>query len=476
MRPMIRIHSLLVLAFSACILAACGGGGGGGSDTPAVAVNRPPAVARPNAAQAATVGTAFSYDAGQGGATFTDADGDAMTSAVTLSVTTVGLSVSGTTVSGTPHTAGTVAVTITASDGRGGSATNTFNIVIAPVSQASLGRPTLPATLFAYADANINLPAHYTRTGPGTPAGADNTPPTNAVTNAGATLGRVLFYDRRLSLNDTIACASCHQQSKGFSDSARFSVGFRGATTPRHAMGLTNARYYNRGRFFWDERAATLEDQVVTPIQDTTEMGMTLADLETKLAATDYYPALFRDAFGTTQVTRQRIALALAQFVRSMSSYRSKYDQAFAGGVPNFAATLTAQEERGRQIYIGAGRCDGCHGTDAHISPNVFNNGLDATVTDVGAGGGRFKSPALRNIAVRGPYMHDGRFATLRDVVEHYDHGVQDSPNLAPQLRDNAGAPRRLNLSEADKLALIAFLGTLTDTALLQDPKFSSPF
>ena len=473
---MIRSSISAVLASFALLLVACGGGGGGGGSSPTPAANRPPVVARPSGARAATVGTPFSFEATQGGTTFSDPDGDPLTYAVTLSVTTAGLSVTGATISGTPHTAGTVGVTVTASDGRGGVVADAFNIVVSPVSQAALGRPSLPLTPFAYADADIALPAHYTRTGPGTPGGADNTPANNPVTNAGATLGRVLFYDRRLSLNDTISCASCHQQAKGFSDPARFSVGFRGGTTARHAMGLTNGRYYNRGRFFWDERAATLEDQVVTPIQDTTEMGMTLADLETKLAATDFYPALFRDAFGTTQVTRQRIALALAQFVRSMSSYRSRYDQAFTGGVPNFAAVLTAQEERGRQIYIGAGRCDGCHGTDAHISPNVFNNGLDATVTDAGAGGGRFKSPSLRNIALRGPYMHDGRFATLRDVVEHYDHGVQDNPNLAPQLRDNAGAPRRLNLSETDKLALIAFLGTLTDTALVQDPKFSNPF
>lgn len=385
---MIRPWTSLIPVLTALVLAACGGGGGGGASTPSPVANRPPMVARPNGAQAATVGTPFSYDAAQGGAVFSDPDGDALAYTVVLSVTTVGLSVNGTTISGTPHTAGTVGVTVTASDGRGGSVTNTFNIVVSPVSQAALGRPTLPATPFAYADADIALPAHYTRTGPGSVSGADNTPPANPVTNAGATLGRVLFYDRRLSFNDTVSCANCHQQAKGFSDPARFSVGFQGGTTARHAMGLTNARYYNRGRFFWDERAATLEDQVVTPIQDSTEMGMTLADLETKLAATDFYPALFRDAFGTTQVTRQRIALALAQFVRSMSSYRSKYDQAFTGGVPNFAAVLTAQEERGRQIYTGVGRCDGCHGTDAHISPNVFNNGLDATVTDVGPAAG----------------------------------------------------------------------------------------
>ncbi|MFM1959004.1 MAG: hypothetical protein RL588_521 [Pseudomonadota bacterium] len=470
-----RIRRPLELALAAVLLSACGGGGGGGGGT-TPAQNSPPVVARPNDNRAATVGSAFSTDASQGGATFSDPDGDPLTYSVSLSAANLGLSVTGTTISGTPHTAGAVSVTVTATDGRGGSAVNAFNIVISPVSPAALGRPNLPAGLLPYADADIALPAHFTRTGPGSLAGADNTPPGNPVTNAGATLGRVLFYDRRLSLNDTIACASCHQQARGFSDPARFSPGFRGETTARHSMGLANARYYNRGRFFWDERAASLEEQVLTPIQDGTEMGMSLADLEAKLAATDFYPALFRDAFGTTEVTRQRIALALAQFVRAMSSYRSKYDQAFVNGVPNFPAVLTAQEERGRQIYIGVGRCDGCHGTDAHISPNVFNNGLDATVTDVGAGGGRFKSPSLRNVAIRGPYMHDGRFAALRDVVEHYDHGVQDNPNLAPQLRDNTGAPRRLNLSEADKLALVAFLGTLTDTALIQDPKFSNPF
>lgn len=473
-----RTGILAAALLPALMLAACGGGGGssGSGATTVVVANRAPVVARANANQSATVGTAFTYDASQGGATFTDADGDSLTYVTTLTPAGGGLTTSGATISGTPNTAGTVAVSVVASDGKGGSATSTFNLVVAPVSAAALGRPTLPAVAFAYADADIALPTHYTRAGGGTISGADNTPATNPTTNAGATLGRVLFYDKRLSFNDTVSCASCHQQSKGFSDSARLSVGFKGGTTSRHAMGLTNARYYNRGRFFWDERAATLEDQVVTPIQDATEMGMNLTDLEAKLAATDFYPALFRDAFGTTQVTQQRIARALAQFVRSMSSYRSKYDSAFVNGTPNFAATFTAQEERGRQIFTGVGRCDVCHLTDAHISPNVFNNGLDATVTDVGAGGGRFKSPSLRNVAVRAPYMHDGRFATLRDVVEHYDHGVQASANLAPALIDGTGAPRRLNLSEADKLALLAFMGTLTDTALMQDAKFSNPF
>lgn len=438
--------------------------------------NRPPAALRAIPDVAATVGIPLRLDMSQGGANFSDPDGDALTYAVSLSSSDLGLSAAGAVIGGRPHTAGTLTAILTASDGRGGSASTTFRIVISPVSEAALGRPSLPATPFAYADARIGLPAQFTTRGPGTILAADNTPPANPVTDAGATLGRVLFYDRRLSTNGTVACASCHQQANGFSDPARLSMGFKGGQTGRHAMGLANARYYNRGRFFWDERAGTLEDQVLTPIQDGTEMGMTLPALEAKLAATDFYPALFRDAFGTTQVTQQRISLALAQFVRSMSSYRSKYDRAFTNGQLDFAAVLTPQEERGRQIYVGVGRCDGCHGTDAQVLNNINNNGLDATVTDPGAGGGRFKAPSLRNIALRAPYMHDGRFTTLRQVVEHYDNGVQANPNLAPALTAANGLPRRLNLSEADKQALVAFLGTLTDEAMIADPKFSDPF
>jgi cytochrome c peroxidase len=195
-----------------------------------------------------------------------------------------------------------------------------------------------------------------------------------------------------------------------------------------------------------------------------------------KLSAQSFYGPLFTAAFGDAAISSDRIARALAQFVRSMVSYRSKYDSAFVNGVANFGATLTSQEEQGRQLFEGAARCDTCHGTVAHVADSAKNNGLDAIVTDVGAGGGRFKAPSLRNIAVRGPYMHDGRFATLEQVVDHYDSGVQDSANLAPGLRAGDGSPRRLNLSVTQKQALIAYLGTFTDTALTSDPKFADPF
>ena len=342
--------------------------------------------------------------------------------------------------------------------------------------------PTLPATTLLYADANNPLPRHFLQAAPnaGSPIGADNTPASNLTTNAGATLGRVLFYDRRLSVNDRVSCSSCHQQQFAFSDTAKLSRGFAGGFTGRHSMGLTNARFYASARFFWDERAASLEAQVLQPIQDGTEMGLTLPNLLTRLSATTYYPALFAAAFGSSEITSDRVALALSQFVRSLVSVNSKFDRAFGvNGVPNFAATFTAQELAGQDLFNGRAGCARCHGTNAHISDGVHNTGLDATITDVGAGNGRFKAPSLRNIAVRPPYMHDGRFQTLEQVIAFYDSGVQNNPGLDPRLRGGPGGnglPLRLNLSAAERASLVAFLGTLTDNTFLTDVRFSNPF
>ncbi len=316
----------------------------------------------------------------------------------------------------------------------------------------------------------------------------DNTPTNNVVTNPAATLGRVLFYDQRLSINGTVSCSSCHQQSAGFSDPRAFSVGFAGGLTGRNSMGLGNARYYARGRFFWDERAATLEEQVLQPIQNSVEMGLTLPALVARLEAEPFYTNLFANAFGTTTVDTNRIARALAQFVRSLVSTRSKYD----AGVPVGFTNLTTQENLGRQIFLGQvgnATCAACHGTDAHTAPTINNNGLEFPYVDPGVGGitarpqdqGLFKSPSLRNIELTAPYMHDGRFATLDEVVEFYNSGVVFNPNLPPPLRAPPvpGQPpsaRRLNLTLAQKAALVAFLRTLTDTGLTTDAKFSDPF
>lgn len=355
----------------------------------------------------------------------------------------------------------------------------------------------LPNTAFNYT--SLNLPTHLTSNsllGPGQNAAVDNdnTPSDNPTTNEGATLGRVLFYDKKLSANGSISCASCHKQNKGFADDAMLSLGFEGGKTRRHSMSLVNARWYGRGRFFWDERAETLEKQVLMPFQDTVEMGMTLDKLVGTVQAQSYYQALFMKAFGSKDINADRISKALAQFVRSIVSVNSKYD---AGrkqvsnsmlDFPNF----TSSENNGKTIFFGppdrgGGGCIGCHSTEAFINPNngTTNNGLDATsTTDLGVFEainnpnflGAFKVPSLKNIALTSPYMHDGRFATLEQVVEHYNSGVKNHPNLANVLRDPSGMPIKLNLSPEQKTDLVNFLKTLTDETIATDERFSDPF
>lgn len=353
-----------------------------------------------------------------------------------------------------------------------------------PAVARALGLPVQPANY-----ANPSLPPHFLANAI---VNQDNTPTNNPITDAGATLGRVLFYDKRLSANNTVSCASCHQQEHGFSDPRQFSIGFKGGATGRNSMGLTNARYYQRGRFFWDERAATLEEQVLQPIQNEVEMGLTLEELVTKVSAEPYYTELFTGAFGDSTITTTRIARALAQFVRSIVSTETKFD---AGRGSNFA-NFTPQESLGRNLFNGRARCSSCHGSDNFVPNNVFNNGLENPYTDQGIGAitgrtqdnGKFKVPSLRNIALTAPYMHDGRFESLEQVVEFYNSQVVNHPNLAPQLRGGGpggpggpsgpagGGPLRLNLNNSEKAALVAFMHTLTDPNLSRDPKFSDPF
>lgn len=330
----------------------------------------------------------------------------------------------------------------------------------------------LPLNVFEY---NGNLPNHFLANGT---AQEDNTPNYNPVTNDGATLGRVLFYDKQLSKNNTISCASCHVQEKGFSDPNRFSTGFEGGLTPRNSMGLANSNFYRNGRFFWDERASTLEEQVLMPIQDGVEMGLTLDELVSKVSDDTYYKVLFQRAFGDEEVTSNRISRALSQFVRSMVSYQSKYDAGLVqtnnprANFPNF----TTSENLGKDLFFSnRTRCSECHHTNAFVGDQARNNGLDATITDEGVGQGRFKTNSLRNIELTAPYMHDGRFTTLTQVVEFYNSGVQNSQFLDNRLRQGNNA-RRLNLSNQEKQALVDFLLTLTDADFVSDEKFSNPF
>lgn len=369
--------------------------------------------------------------------------------------------------------------------------------------RAGYTAPKLPSVPYRYTDRA--LPRHLSVALLKT----DNTPAENPLTDAGATLGRVLFYDTQLSKNNTIACASCHLQANAFADPRQFSLGFNGGHTKRNAMGLANLAFTilrgNRPGFFWDERAPTLEAQVLMPIQDDVEMGMELAELERKLQAISYYPALFDAAFGSPQVTRKRISKAVAQFMRSMVSFDSKFDRAAAamsgqGNAQDFD-DFTAEENLGKSLFIsGVGHigeigCAHCHIPPTFGMPRSFNNGLDLDYVDQGLGSrdvapsdpfsannnGKFKAPSLRNIALTGPYMHDGRFKTLEQVIEHYSSGVHPHENVAiafaeGENEDEAGKISGFHLTDRQKSALVAFLKTLTDHSFTTDPRFSDPF
>ena len=335
--------------------------------------------------------------------------------------------------------------------------------------------------------ANPVLPAYYDAT----VAALDNTPNNNPINDRVATLGRVLFYDKRLSVNDTTACASCHQQANGFDDPNRFSTGFSGtAFTSAHAMRLGNIRYYRPGTMFWDKRAASLELQVSQPIIHPIEMGFDATHgginaLLTKLAASTYYPDLFTLAFGNSAITEARIQQALAQFTRSMISAASRWDTAYAqvfnAAAPNRNLNValpgfSASEELGHQLFMtgpgqGGAGCAACHQPPTFgLAANSLSNGLDANETKI------FKSPALKNVGLSRAFMHDGRFSTLEQVIEHYNSGIQNGPALDNRLKTPGGAPLRLNLTQNEKAALVAFLLTLNDNNLTTDAKFSNPF
>ncbi len=340
----------------------------------------------------------------------------------------------------------------------------------------------LPEKLDNYA--NVSLPVHFKNRAV---RRFDNTPSDNPITDAGATLGRALFYDTRLSVTNTLACASCHQQKHAFSDPRRFSKGHDGKEGDRNAMPLVNLRFEPSGRFFWDERAHSLEEQVLMPIQNKVEMGQDLPTLIEKLSDDQSYAKLFERAFGDANVTKERTAKALAQFVRSMVSYRSKFDKGIAqvdslrDDFPNFSR----RENRGKNLF--ARNCSVCHlpaGQAAVFSmTEPRNNGLDTAeaAKDFGVGditfnrfdAGRFKSPSLRNIEYTGPYMHDGRFKTLEEVIDHYSTGVKNHPNLDNRLRGPRGRPR---FTAEDKASLVAFLKSLSDPQFLTDERFADPF
>ena len=338
--------------------------------------------------------------------------------------------------------------------------------------------------------------------------GGDNTPTTNQLTDAGANLGRLLFYDPRLSINNTVACASCHKQQFAFADNLPQSNGVNNQKTIRNTPAIINAA--SKSVFFWDGRVNSLETQTGLPIQNHREMGLEQTDvLAQKLTPVSYYPQLFTQAFGSPDITPARISMALAQFVRSIASVQSSSDR----------GTLTADAQAGQILFFGKFQCGHCHtgenmggapiftpygggvidsgggaSTALTVLPNTSNIGLDVVYTDQGtealtgvkSQNGYFIIPSLRNVALTAPYMHDGRFATLSEVIDHYSNGIQAHPDLDPFLLQpnfnrgfvatTSGQPVKMNISAKEKQQLIAFLNALTDNTILTDPKFSNPF
>ena len=284
-------------------------------------------------------------------------------------------------------------------------------------------------------------------------------------------LGRRLFQETALSADRSISCASCHAAATGFSDSRRFSPGVRGQLGTRQSMALINLAW--KREFFWDGRARSLRDQVLIPIQDPTEMAETLESVVSKLSGMPEYPALFEKAFGTPRIDAERIALALEQFVLTLTGFRSRFDGSIQG-----KASLSDLERRGLELFMTENEprmgqrgadCFHCHGGMLFTDHQFHDNGLDLEPSDPGRAGvtrrnsdrGKFVTPTLRNIARTAPYMHDGRFQTLEEVVRHYSEGVQASPNLDPNLaKHTAGG---LHLSPDDQSALVAFLKTLSE-------------
>ena len=359
--------------------------------------------------------------------------------------------------------------------------------------KAAFGTNIDPNNLVNYA--NQTKPAYIVKENTGA----------NAITNTKATLGRVLFYDKNLSIDNSISCASCHKQEFAFGDTALVSKGVSGGVTGRHSMRLVNARFGVENKFFWNERAASLEIQTTQPVQDHAEMGFsgqsgrpTIATLLTKLQAINYYKELFQFVYGDATITEVRMQECMAEFVRSIQSFDSKYD---AGRVlvandnqpfPNF----TANENAGKNLFItppvfdingsrtgGGLGCNGCHNApEFDIDPNTRNNGIIGTINSPTLDLLNTRAPSLRDLTKTNgipntPMMHTGVLTTLQQVIGHYGiiNIAPGNNNLDPRLRPN-GVGQKLNLTAQEVMNVIDFLKTLAGTNVYTDAKWKNPF
>lgn len=313
-------------------------------------------------------------------------------------------------------------------------------------------------------------------------------PADNLLTKQGVQLGRMLFFEKMLSKDGTQNCAGCHRQKDGFSDSTRFSIGVEMLSGKRQAMPIFNMAWHGN-EFFWDGRAHLLRDQSLLPIQDPLEMNETLDNVIAKLEAIPMYRDQFARTFGSTEITSEKMSLAMEQFMLSIVSADSKYDRYLAG-----KTALTESEERGRLLYqteynpffpeLSGADCEHCHGGANFENDQYMNNGLDsdANMLDIGreaATGlvedrGKFKVPSLRNIALTAPYMHDGRFKTLEEVIDHYNEGIVESSSIDLAILNTKDSG--LFLTAGDKIDLINFLKTLTDETFVNNTDYSNPF
>jgi cytochrome c peroxidase len=335
--------------------------------------------------------------------------------------------------------------------------------------------------------------------------GSYKIPADNPLTYKGIELGRMLFYEKQLSADNSISCGSCHQQKLAFSDGLAQSVGFQGRKREVGSMSLSNLLWQNH--FNWTGNANTLEEQVLMPMQHIAEMNQPLNVTISKLQSTanasqNYpinYPQKFLEVFGSSEITETKIAKALSQFLRTLISDNSKFDKSLRGELQ-----LTAQEQRGRNLLqhpyplsnIRGGNCLDCHTNLLFSGSNLGfdgfrNNGLDddanlkdglATITKNSFDKGKFKVPTLRNIALTAPYMHDGRFKTLEEVLDHYNDHIKFSQTLDPLILEATNElfpPQgqvKLGLTTQEKEDIIAFLKTLTDEKFISNPSFANPF
>lgn len=310
-----------------------------------------------------------------------------------------------------------------------------------------------------------------------------------------ATLGRVLFYDKNLSEDNSISCASCHDQKIAFSDDVPFSEGVQQRRTSRNSLALGSVFSFNEyygsvtfGRipFFWDNRAESVQEQAAMTLANENEMDMDMHQVLDRVEDLEYYAPLFKTAFGDDDIDETKILDAIAVFINSIGSFDSKYDRALDDYLSkngrtnnferNFLPMFTESENRGKDLYLD--QCGSCHGATISLPGKVSaNNGLDLDYADKGeAGTSKFKIPTLRNISLTAPYMHDGRFATLEDVIDFYSTGIQDHNSLDQDLKTNFGEPKKMNFTDQEKADLLAFMETFRDDTMINDTRYSDPF